>query len=594
MLPTEKKPSLSNIGSLKALLPFLKPYKKQFFIAGFSLFLAACATLAVPLCFREIINLGFHSSNSSQINTTFIQLFLVASVVAFSTALRFYMVSWLGERVTSDIRKVVYGHVLQQSPEFFESTQSGEILSRLNTDTTLIQTLVGTSISMAVRNSLLLSGGLVMMFITSAKLSILILVMLLLTVIPTMILGRRVRKLSKNSQDKIADASALAGEKLNAISTIQSFTNEASEAKLFNQYVETSFLTARIRTVARANLTFIAILLGFSSIILILWLGAYAVTRNELSSGELTQFILYTVIVAGAIAVAAEVLGDTQRAIGASERLLELLNLNSGIKSPNNPEHLPLGQKYGIQLEIQGLNFHYSSNPNPVLSDIHLNITPGERIAIVGPSGAGKTTLFQLLLRFYDPQSGSIKLNGIDIKQFELQELRKLIGIVPQDVVIFSTNAMENIRYGKQSASDEEVYRAAHLAAADEFITRLPDGYQTFLGDRGIRLSGGQKQRIVIARALLKNPPLLLLDEATSSLDAESEHLVQQALEGAMKNRTTLVIAHRLSTVKKADRIIVLEHGRIIETGTHNSLIEQGGLYSHLAKLQFTDAPQLI
>ena len=509
--------------------------------------------------------------------------------MALSTSLRFYMVSWLGERITADIRKAIYSHVLYQSPEFFETTQSGEILSRLNTDTTLIQTLIGTSISMAIRNILLLLGGLVMMFITSAKLSIFIFTLLLLTVIPTMILGRRVRKLSKNSQDKIADTSALAGEKLNSISTIQSFTNENTETTLFNQFIENSFLTARTRNIARASLTFLAIFLGFSSIILILWLGAYAVTRGEMSGGELTQFILYTVIVAGAIAVVAEVIGDTQRAIGASERILELLQLNSSIKDPVQPSSIHVQASQGIDLHIEQLSFHYPSNSIAVLKDVSFHIKPGERVAVVGPSGAGKTSLFQLLLRFYDPQSGCIKLNGIDIKDVKLKDLRKLIGIVPQDVVIFSTNALENIRYGKPEATNEEVFHAAKLAAADDFITRLPDGYQTFLGDRGMRLSGGQKQRIVIARALLKNPPLLLLDEATSSLDAESEHLIQEALEVVMKNRTTLVIAHRLSTVKQADHIIVLEHGKIIETGNHASLIHQGGLYSHLAKLQFTD-----
>jgi len=589
---TKKK--LSNIGSLKVLLPFIKPYKKQLLIAIFSLVLAASATLAVPFCFREIINLGFSSSSTSQINSTFINLFLIACAVAFSTSLRFYMVSWLGERVTSDIKKAVYDHVLYQSPEFFEVTKSGEILSRLNSDTTLIQTLVGTSVSMAIRNTLLLLGGLVMMFITSIKLSILIFTLLLLTVIPTVILGRRVRRLSKNSQDKIADASALAGEKLNTVSTIQSFTQEANESTVFNQLIETSFLTAKHRNLARSHLTFIAILLGFSSIILILWLGAFAVTRHELSSGELTQFILYTVIVAGAIAVVAEVIGDTQRAIGASERLLELLQLNSNIKNPNSPKSVNVIPAQGIQLEMNHLSFCYPSNSTLVLSDINFAIKPGERVAIVGPSGAGKTSLFQLLLHFYEPQQGTIKLDGVNIQDLQLLDLRKLIGIVPQDLVIFSTNAMENIRYGKDDASDEEVFHAAKLAAADEFITCLPKGYDTFLGDRGMRLSGGQKQRIVIARALLKNPPLLLLDEATSSLDAESEHLVQKALDVAMRNRTTLVIAHRLSTVKQADRIIVLDHGRIIETGNHASLIQQGGLYSNLAKLQFIDSETML
>lgn len=575
--------------TLAALLPFLRPYKKQFVLAIFSLILAASATLAVPLSFRQIIDLGFNANSDNQINQTFLILFIVACLVALGTSLRFYMVSWLGEKITTDIRAAVYSHVIKQSPEFFESTHSGEILSRLNTDTVLIQTLIGTSVSMAIRNILLLAGGLVMMFITSPKLSVLIFATLLLTIIPTMIMGRRVRKLSRASQDKIADASALAGEKLNAIPTIQSFTNEKVEINRFNQSIQTALDAAITRTRARSLLTFVAILFGFTSIILVLWLGAYAVMDNQITAGELSQFILYAVIVAGAIAGISEVIGDTQRAIGASDRLLELLNIQSTIQDFTSVKSIPKVNAAGISVQIQNLSFRYPSNPNSVLSNISLEIKPGERVAIVGPSGAGKTTLFQLLQRFYDPTSGTILFSDINIQNIPLEALRKMIGVVPQDIVIFSDNAMENIRFGKMDATDEEVLSAARLAIADEFISKLPDGYQSFLGDRGIRLSGGQKQRIAIARVLLKNPALLLLDEATSALDAESELLVQRALEAAMDSRTTLVIAHRLSTVKQADKILVLENGKIIETGTHADLIQRSGLYSRLAKLQFTD-----
>ena len=589
MAITSNQSNPSGVRTLVALIPFLKPFKKQFVLAIFSLVLAAGATLAVPFSFRQIIDLGFGTDSSSQINTTFLTLFAVACLVALGTSLRFYMVSWLGEKVTTNIRSAVYSHVIKQSPEFFELTHSGEILSRLNTDTVLIQTLIGTSVSMAIRNLLLLAGGLVMMFITSPKLSVLIFATLLMTIIPTVIMGRRVRKLSRNSQDKIADASALAGEKLNAIPTIQSFANENIEINRFNQYIDTALQAAITRTRARALLTFVAIFFGFSSIILVLWLGAYAVMEKQITAGELSQFILYAVIVAGAIAGISEVIGDTQRAIGASDRLLELLGVQSSIQNEGTISSLPDMKASGINVDIQNLSFHYPSNQTTVLSDLSLAIKAGERIAVVGPSGAGKTTLFQLLLRFYDPTHGEIQFNGVNIRDLKLDTLRKIVGVVPQDIVIFSDNAMENIRFGRMDATDEEVIAAARLAIADEFISKLPEGYQSFLGDRGIRLSGGQRQRIAIARALLKNPSLLLLDEATSALDAESEFLVQRALEAAMENRTTLVIAHRLSTVKQADRIIVLEHGRIIETGTHADLITKGGLYSRLAKLQFTD-----
>ncbi len=589
MMSDKETHATQKLKALKTLTPFLKPYKKQLFIAAISLVLAACATLVVPLCFRTIIDQGFSETSKTQINLTFINLFGAALVLAFASALRYYIVSWLGERVTSDIRKTIYAHILSQSPEFFETQQSGEILSRINNDTSIIQVLVGTSVSMAVRNLFLLLGGMAMMFITSIQLSLLILLTLVLTVIPIMLMGKKVRQLSRNSQDSIASTSAIAGEKINAIFTVQSFANEEKEIRVFNESIEKSFLAAKIRSAARGKLTFVAILLGFTSIILVLWLGAYAVTNHEISGGQLTQFFLYAVIVAGSIAALSEVLGDTQRAIGAGERLLELLSYKSKIQSPSAPFIRPTGSGKAISVQIENLSFSYASNPNVILSDINLDIQAGEKIALVGPSGSGKTTLFKLIQRFYDPQSGCIKFDNVDIKQFHLNELRRMVGVVPQDISIFSENALENIRYGREDATDEEVYMAANMAAVDEFISRLPERYESFLGDRGVRLSGGQKQRIAIARALLKNPPLLLLDEATSSLDAESERLVQQALEVAMAGRTTLVIAHRLSTVKKADRIIVLEHGRIIETGSHLDLLSQGGLYSQLAKLQFTD-----
>lgn len=572
-----------NAAALRQLAPLLWPYRGRIAIALIALLIGSATMLAVPLAFRDLIDQGFVAG--AAVGWHFVALFCIALFWGVTTAARYYTVSWIGERVTADLRSAVYRRMLEQSPQYFETTRTGEVLSRLTGDTTLVQTVVGSSISMGLRSLLQFIGGLLMLAITNVKLFGITLLLLLLVVLPIVLIGRHLRKLSRESQDRVADSSALAGEILNAMPTVQAFTMERAESERFDVSVESSFATAIKRSRVRSLMT--AGIIGgvFGAIVFVLWLGAQSVSAGTMTAGELASFVLYAVFTAGGVGVLAEVWGDVLRAAGATERLMELLSAEPAIASPAQPAALP--SKPQARLDLEAVSFRYPSRPTQLaLDDVSLSIREGETVAVVGPSGAGKTTLFQLLLRFYDVGAGSLKFDGIDIRDLDPRELRSQIGLVSQEPVIFSANAIENIRYGRAGASNEEVYEAARAALADEFIARLPEGYRTFLGERGVRLSGGQRQRIAIARAILKNPPLLLLDEATSALDAESEVLVSAGLEAAMRGRTTLIIAHRLSTVQRADRIVVMEQGRIIETGTPAELLRSGGLYSRLASLQ--------
>jgi ATP-binding cassette, subfamily B, bacterial len=571
----------------------LSRYRVQWMLACLFLLLAAAATLAVPLAFRGVVDTGL---TSDAIDRQFIYLLILAAVLAVMTASRYYMMSWLGERVVADIRQRVFENVLRQSPRYFETLQTGEVLSRLTSDTTLVQTLVGSSISIALRSLVMLIGGMTMMLVTSAWLAGVMIILLAIIVLPLWALGRRVRKMSRTSQDKVADTSAMAGEVLNAITTVQAFTREPHEQQRFNAAVETAFLEAKKRITMRSVLTAMAIVMSFGVIVFVLWIGAQQVTAGAMTLGELTQFVLYAVLIAGSIGALSETWGDLQRAAGAMERLVELMQAPPDlVYRDTTASQEPISSLSQFQsldqvdaVAFQDVSFAYSSRPNfMAVNHLSFAVPQGARYALVGPSGAGKSTLFAMLLRFYAPTAGQIAILGRDITHWPVSELRNLIGIVPQEPVIFASSAMENIRYGKLDASDEEVIAAAKTAHADGFISALPEGYASFLGERGVRLSGGQKQRISIARAILKNPPILLLDEATSALDAESEREVQLALDSVLPGRTSLTIAHRLATVLRADSILVLEEGRLVEQGSHADLIQQGGLYARLADLQF-------
>lgn len=583
------------VKSLSGLMPFLRPYRGRIALAVLFLILAALSTLAFPLALKSLIDQGLVATDPGErvmaLRGHFFALFGVGAALGVFSAARFYMVTWLGERVTADLRNAVYAHVLKQSPEFFETTQTGEVLSRLTTDTTLVQTVVGSSLSMGLRNTVMGIGAMTMLIVTNPYVMSQVLGTLVLVVLPSLYLGRRVRKLSRASQDRVADSSAIAAEVLNAIPVVQSYVQETREAKRFDDATESAFETARKRTRVRSFLVAFIITATFGALLWGLYQGTQAVIAGQMSAGHLAQTVVFVTILVGSVAVLSEVYGDLLRAAGATERLMELLATSSSIASPANPRALPATQG-GSAVALRGVTFRYPSRPkHAALAQFELDVRPGETVALVGPSGAGKSTVFQLLLRFYDAGEGRIEIDGVPVRETSLEALRQRIGIVPQDSVIFSANALENIRYGRPDAGDAEVIAAAKAAFAHDFISALPEGYQTFLGERGVRLSGGQKQRISIARAILKNPPLLLLDEATSALDAESERMVQAALESAMKDRTTLVIAHRLATVQRADRIIVMEAGRIVESGTHAQLSEAGGLYARLAALQFDQTP---
>ncbi|MDA8747628.1 ABC transporter transmembrane domain-containing protein [Litoreibacter sp.] len=580
-----ERASSRKVGNLAALWPFMRPYAALMFAAGLALTLTAMVSLILPMAVRRVVD-GFGTEEAALLDQYFGASILIAALLAVGTGLRYYLVTRLGERVVADIRKEVFDRTIGMSPAFFERILTGEVLSRITTDTTLLLSIIGSSASIALRNFLILVGGLILMLLTSAKLTGIVLLVVPAVIVPIILLGRRVRGLSRQYQDQVAASSGNASEILLSVQTVQAFTHEAPSRKLFGDMTETAFDAARERISVRAWMTVIVIFLVFIGIVSVLWIGARDVRADAMSAGELVQFLIYAIMVAGGVAALSEIWGEVQRAAGATERLVELLNTDDTVNDPDAP--IAISNVEG-RVVFDNVTFHYPARPSvAALNGVSLDVAPGETVALVGPSGAGKTTIIQLLLRFYDPDAGTISIDGHGLTDVARDDFRKHIALVPQDPVIFATSARENIRFGRPDASDADVEAAAIAAAAHEFLDKLPEGYDTYVGERGVMLSGGQKQRIAIARAILRDAPILLLDEATSALDAESEAAVQGAVEKLSQGRTTLVVAHRLATVKKADRIVVFDQGAIVAIGTHDSLVAEGGLYARLAQLQFT------
>ncbi len=583
----QDRPKAKSIGPMRGLAPFVAPYRVTVVFALTALVVTAALSLALPLAVRRVID-GFSNGSTQLLDQYFAAAIGVAALLAMGTGLRYYLVTRLGERVIADVRKAVYDRMIGMSPAFFERIMTGEVLSRITTDTTLILSVIGSSISIALRNILIFIGGLGFMLATSLKLAGLVLLVVPVVIVPIILLGRRLRSLSRDNQDKVAESSGNASETLQAAQTVQAFTHETRSRARFGEVTEQSFTVAKVRIKVRALMTVIVMFLIFASVVGILWVGARDVRSGDLSAGALVQFVIYAVMVAGAVAALSEIWGELQRAAGATDRLIELLNAKDTVDDPASPLALPKPVKGAIAFE--DVVFRYPSRPETkALDHVSFSVKPGETVALVGPSGAGKTTIYQMLMRFFDPDQGRILLDSIDLKSLDRAAFRKAFAMVPQDPVIFADSARENIRFGRPEATDAEVEAAAKAAAAHDFLRALPKGYDSFVGERGVMLSGGQRQRIAIARAILRSAPVLLLDEATSALDAESERLVQKAVEALSADRTTLIVAHRLATVKKADRIIVFDAGRVVATGTHDALVAEGGLYARLARLQFTE-----